>query len=163
MNNFEKIFFATPIGSSDSNEYKRSNIIVEAITKVLEQIEDDLKLIRVDKVYKPTNITETIKQEIAESDFVIADISNHNPNVYYELGYATGLQKTCIHIAEESNEKLPFDVAQISTIFYDLDNIKSLKYQLHETIKNVLSEPNKNTSGFSGTVVGKVKVDEKYL
>lgn len=159
----KKIFFATPIGSVDSKEYQRSNKIVEAITNILEQIEDDLELIRVDKIFKPNNITETIKQEIAESNFIIADISNHNPNVYYELGYATGLQKTCIQIAEKSNKNLPFDVAQINTIFYDLDDIKSLKFQLEEMIKYVLSNPSERHLTFSGPVVRKVEVDDKDL
>lgn len=158
-----KIFFATPIGAVDSNEHKRSDRIVEIIDEVISKIDSELKLIRVDKLFTPQNITETIKKEIAESKFVIADISDHNPNVYYELGYATGLQKICVQIAESSNGNLPFDVAQINTIFYDLDDIKSLKYRLEGTIKHILENPSEKSIAFAGPPIGKTYIKDDQL
>lgn len=158
----KKIFFATPIGNVDSPEHKRSDKIVEAIDAVIQDLKPqyNLELIRVDKLLRPHSITETIRNEIAKSEFVIADLTGHNPNVYYELGYATGIQKDCIHIAEKSNSNLPFDVAQITTIFYEIDDMKTFKSSLKEMMTYVLENPNELIPVFAGPPIGKVKIDD---
>ena len=50
---------------------------------------------------------------------VIADITPDNPNVYYELGYAHGIDKPTILLSDRKREELPFDVSGFRTLFYD--------------------------------------------
>ena len=72
----------------------------------------------VSEVYRPGIILEDIRQGIAEAKVVIVEITSDNPNVYYELGYAHGLNKPTILLAER--EKTPaFDISSYRVIFYD--------------------------------------------
>jgi predicted nucleotide-binding protein len=61
---------------------------------------------------------------LCESKFIIADISELNPNVMYELGVAHTVGKETIMIYEEKKEeenvKFPFDLAH---------HIRHIKYQ----------------------------------
>lgn len=67
---------------------------------------------------------EAIEKQIAESDFCFADISEDNPNVWYELGYAMAAGKgACIVCAKQVREQLPFDVRHRNVIFYDSESI----------------------------------------
>ncbi len=62
-------------------------------------------------------ISKNIFDGIDKADVVIADISERNPNVYFELGYAMGKGKKVLPIALKGTD-LPFDVKDIYTIFY---------------------------------------------
>jgi hypothetical protein len=75
--------------------------------------------VRADDIYNNGLIVEDIARSIRESALVIADITPNNPNVYYEVGYAHGLAKATILLAERRRESLPFDVSGFRTIFYD--------------------------------------------
>jgi hypothetical protein len=63
-------------------------------------------------------IIPAIFSSIRRAAFIIADLSESRPNVYYELGYANALGKEIITTAFK-NTRLPFDVFDIPTIFWD--------------------------------------------
>lgn len=69
-------------------------------------------------------IMESIWVHINTSPFVIADISDRNPNVFYELGICHTIGKTVIPICDEDsikhdyNDSLPFDIAARPVIIY---------------------------------------------
>ncbi len=63
-------------------------------------------------------ITSRILEGIQQSDFVIADVSEKSPNVFYEIGYARGIQRPVIITAKKGTE-LPFDIKDLPVIFYD--------------------------------------------
>lgn len=75
-------------------------------------------------------IIETIRQ----AAFIIADISDPRPNVYYELGYAQALGKSVIVTAKEGTQ-LPFDVHDVPTILWR--NQKSLRDALRAKIAKI--------------------------
>jgi hypothetical protein len=58
-----------------------------------------------------------ILESIARAAFVIVDLTELRPNVFYELGYADGLGKRVVVTARKGTE-LPFDVKDIPTIFW---------------------------------------------
>lgn len=78
-----------------------------------------------DKFNADSDMNEDIWIKINEAAFIIADISDKNPNVFYELGICHTLGKKIILICDiESHEKdyenkLPFDIYNRQTIFYD--------------------------------------------
>lgn len=82
---------------------------------------------------------------IKNSKAIVGEISSNNSGVYYEIGYAKGLNKEIIlvckqEVDENGNRKTPihFDIAQVSIIFYkDLDDLKK---QLIFRIKNTISQ-----------------------
>lgn len=76
--------------------------------------------------YKCTRVTQATAGErilpdildgIRRSAFVIVDLTDLRPNVFYELGFAHGLGKTVIVTAKEGTE-LPFDVKDVPVIMW---------------------------------------------
>jgi hypothetical protein len=62
-------------------------------------------------------IVPEIQARIQQSAFVIADLTDNSPNVYYELGFAQGIEKPCIVTAYKGTP-LPFDVSDMPTTFW---------------------------------------------
>lgn len=118
----------------DSNE-KRINAIQDAIAsagfepRIMSQVE--------------TNnwIMPEIFYQIKNARFIVADFSLPCDGAYYEAGYAAALEKPVIHLFDKREEtetnKLHFDIAQKSTIFYtDFDDLKKrLSRRIEATIK----------------------------
>ncbi|MBU4642811.1 MULTISPECIES: hypothetical protein [Bacillus cereus group] len=128
-------FIVCPIGSEDSPQRKRSDIVLKHI---IEPVCDELgfKVIRVDKLHSVDRIDNTIIEHLNDADLVIADMTEYNPNAFYEMGFRHALGKPLIPIVEEDT-KLPFDVANLRTITYatnDLEKAAAAKKRLHETI-----------------------------
>lgn len=92
----------------------------------------DLSVVRGDETYGPGLILAEIIKQIKESRLIIAEISQFNPNVFYEVGYAHALNKPTILIAEKTT-KLPFDVSPFRTLFYE--NTIAGKHKIEEGLK----------------------------
>lgn len=88
----------------------------DVIKKVCKEF--DLNVVRADETYGPGLILADIIKQINESRLIIAEISQSNPNVFYEVGYSHALNKPTILIAEKTT-KLPFDVSPFRTLFYE--------------------------------------------
>ncbi len=74
---------------------------------------------RVDKDPSVAVPIESIESEIRKSDIVLADITTHNPNVWYELGFAFATERPVVMICEEAAfGRLPFDVQHRLVIKY---------------------------------------------
>ena len=82
-------------------------------------------------------ITQTIINKLDHAELVIADLTEHNPNVFFEMGYRAQTQKPIIHL-KSKGEKIPFDVTTIRAFDYDLtdlDNVEQLRDRLKKTIQ----------------------------
>jgi hypothetical protein len=77
------------------------------------------EVIRIDEVLAPGIIIDDIQRQIAEAHVVIAEITQPNPNVFYELGYAHALRKPAVLLFRREDKPLPFDVRGYRAIFYD--------------------------------------------
>lgn len=79
---------------------------------------------RVDEDYDAVKLKiQTIREEIEKSAVCLAEISEDNPNVWYELGFADGHDVPVVLICEkDKRDKLPFDVNQRDTYFYGTDS-----------------------------------------
>lgn len=77
------------------------------------------EVIRADNVYTSGLIIEDIARSIREASIVIADITPNNANVYYEVGYAHGINKPTILLSDRKRDKLPFDISGFRLLFYD--------------------------------------------
>lgn len=82
-------------------------------------IEFGYEVIRADNIYTNSLIVEDIAQSIRGASLVIADVTPNNANVYYEVGFAHGIQKPTILLSDRKREKLPFDISGFRLIFYD--------------------------------------------
>lgn len=77
------------------------------------------KVIRADDEDSPDSITTQVIDRIVKSDLIVADLTGHNPNVFYELAVAHGYQRPVVHMITEG-ESMPFDITDQRAIFYDL-------------------------------------------
>ena len=91
---------------------------------------------RADEVAGPGVIIADIVRKLIEADIVIADLTPQNENVFYELGFAHGIGKPTILIADRG-KNLPFDVSPFRTLFYD--NTIAGKSQVEEGLRKHLS------------------------
>ncbi|EKJ86905.1 hypothetical protein CLV96_3969 [Leptospira meyeri] len=95
----------------------------------------DLKVIRVKDELGDYKITDKIIELINNSFLIIADLTKERPNVYFELGYSRGVEKTIITTAKRGT-KLHFDVKDWSCIFYD--DSRELEKELIKNIEHYL-------------------------
>ena len=101
-----------------------------------------------DQNYLSYQAMDKMYTEIRLSDVVVADLTDANPNVTYELGFAHALNKPAIHISASNSEYLPFDLRQWSTLFYKFGKVHELTKKLSEMIQRTLTEkagPKKET------------------
>lgn len=75
--------------------------------------------VRADEIAEPGSITTQIMQRIFDDDLVIADLTDHNPNVFYELSVRHAIGRPFVQIITEGQD-IPFDVQGMRLIFYDL-------------------------------------------
>jgi len=86
---------------------------------------------RVDQVAFTGDILDLIKRRIGNASLVIADLTNTNPNVYLEVGYAWGLGIPTILIVQDP-EELKFDVKGQKCIIYS--GIRELEEKLSQEL-----------------------------
>ncbi|MGO9077666.1 MAG: hypothetical protein ACLQDY_01290 [Streptosporangiaceae bacterium] len=75
------------------------------------------RVYRADEIAEPGQITQQIKDSIATAHVTIADITDVNPNVMWELGYADGLGKTIV-ILNQNPGSSPFDMVDRRQVTY---------------------------------------------
>ena len=87
-------------------------------------VEAGLTAIRADEISSPGFIMEQIRSAIQQSRLCIADVTDRNPNVLYELGFAQAANKSVILMASDVTG-LPFDIAGLRVIRYGADVIRA--------------------------------------
>ncbi|SUB63550.1 Uncharacterised protein [Plesiomonas shigelloides] len=101
---------------------------------------------RLDEQMFSEGMLERIYRQIDTADFIIADLSTRNANVFYELGYAHAKGKTCILLTKDVDD-IPFDLKHKRHIVYN-GSISLLKDELIKNIEwaKYHKEANQNSS-----------------
>lgn len=131
----KKCFVISPIGEEGSEVRKKADKVFKYIISPVCEA-SGFEPIRVDKVNQVDSINQTIIDHVLNSELVIADITGHNPNAFYEMGYRKSTGRPMIHL-KEKGEKIPFDIVDIRTFEYDLsdlDSVEEIKSRLITTI-----------------------------
>ena len=141
-------FVVSPIGETDSEIRSNADKLFKyIISPVCESC--GFEPVRVDQINDSDLITQTIIDKLLSSELVIADISGHNPNVFFEMGYRKCTDKPIIHL-KKKGETIPFDVNTVRTFEYDLtdlDNVEETKKRLEQTIGTFSFENKTNALG----------------
>lgn len=134
----KKCFIICPLGDKGSVTRKRSddlrNYIIEPTLKDI-----GIKAERADTLAEPGNITTKVIMKIEEADVIIADLTDKNPYVFYELAIAHALRKPVIHMSRKG-ENIPFDVNQYRYVTYDntdLAELEPTKSELKSQLENI--------------------------
>jgi hypothetical protein len=79
-----------------------------------------LRPVRVDENVGSGFVIREITDLIERSEFIICDLTNERPNVYYELGYAHGVgnEASDILLIAKDGATLHFDIAPLRVQFY---------------------------------------------
>ena len=110
-------FYITPIGADGSEQRKHADLFMEHL--VVPAVEGlGLRVVRSDTIDAVGMITSQIIEHLVKSALVIADLSFHNPNVFYELSLRHALGKPVIHLIR-SCDSIPFDIHSFRTIKID--------------------------------------------
>ena len=108
--------------------------------EVIMALEDKYDLVVAHRISEPGSITKQIITEIYSAKLVVANLTNRNPNVMYELALRHSLGKPVIMIAEKGTP-LPSDIVMERTIFYQNDARGVI--ELRENIAEAEKEKNK--------------------
>ncbi len=96
---------------------------------------------RADEILGLNPVIEKIESAIAAAPICVAEVSEDNPNVWLELGYALALSRPTVIICEKSRRpKLPFDVQHRSVIFYRTDSASGFAELEHKIVRLVQHE-----------------------
>lgn len=137
MTHHEKLCFViSPIGDPDSETRKRSDQILKHVVRPA-ATHCGYRAVRADEIDKPGMITSQVIQHVVNDDLVVADLTERNPNVFYELALRHALRKPLVQIIRKG-EAIPFDVAGTRTIYVDhkdLDSVEAAKNEIIEQIK----------------------------
>lgn len=102
-------FVIGPIGSAGSQTRIDADFLLDGIIKeVLEKDPFNYDVKRADKDVSPGSINSAVINDIINADLAIADLSERNPNAFYELGIRHAFNKPVIHMIREG-ETIPFD------------------------------------------------------
>jgi hypothetical protein len=82
-------------------------------------------------------ITSQVLEHILRARLVIADLSYHNPNVFYEKALRHATKLPVVQICRKK-DRLPFDVNQVRTITIDTSDIYTLVPRL-ETYRSEIA------------------------
>ena len=143
-------FVIMPIGSGDAYQVHRNryeHIIRPAVEGVRFNNEQMFRCVRADFVTKTGSITRDLLGRLYRSDAVIADLTDLNPNVFYELGVRHALRSGTILIALKGTRP-PFDVGDLRLIGYEdrVGGEKEAIPQIQEMLRSLLADERQQDS-----------------
>lgn len=99
-----------------------------------------MSIARADDFFSTQSVIDEIWSGIVRSKIIIADCTDKNPNVFYEIGIAHAIGKPVILITQNA-EDVPFDLRHRKYIPYEYTprKIKEFEKQLNGTILEVIN------------------------
>lgn len=130
-------FVISPIGDEGSSTRMRSDKVLKHVIR--KALEPRYRVERADELNLPGTISVQVVERVFEADLVVADLSEQNPNVFYELAIRHATKKPSVHIVS-SGEKLPFDINQIRAVQFNIadpDSIEEAQARLREQVEAI--------------------------
>lgn len=126
---FDKLCFVISTIKEDGSEQRRhaDMIFSQYVDRALSG--SGLKAVRSDKIGDPGMISKQVIEYILKSKLVVADLSFHNPNVFYELALRHVTGKPTVHLTR-TQDRPPFDVGNFRAIVIDTTSVETAVMQL---------------------------------
>jgi hypothetical protein len=129
------VFVIMPFADDFNNIYQTIKTAAQKIS---------LKCVRVDEEIYSGSVMGRIAENITKAGIIIADLSNQNPNVYYELGLAHSQNKRVVMITQNIHE-VKFDLKHLRILKYDKNNLIKLEEDLKKELQAILTSEAKTT------------------
>src|SRR5580692_2810227 len=134
-------FVVMPIAREGSDDHSHYKALYEELRFAIAPL--GYTVTRADEVQKSGAITKDIILRLAQADLVVADLTNINPNVFYELGVRHSLRAhgTLMILDETRTGEIPFDLGAYRVIKFkgDLPGIGRLRSALASFVGGQLS------------------------
>jgi len=102
--------------------------------------------IRADELFSSGSVVEQVWEQIQKAKVMLADLTDKNANVFYELGLAHAVKKPVVFTAAQV-EDVPFDLRHLRVIVYETKEpewASKLRQSVTDYLKNALKEPEKS-------------------
>ena len=130
-----RAFVVRPFGEKNGIDFER--VHTELVTPVLAQYGIDAQTTSV--FAQAGNIRTDMFEQLMRADLVIADISIHNANVYYELGIRHALRDRATILIRARGDDIPFDLRTDRYLEYDKTNPAAAAAGLAECVRQTLA------------------------
>lgn len=136
-------FIITPIGDDQSDIRRAADGVIDAvIVPALVNMgfeEENIKVAH--RMPSPGSINKQVISSVLECDLAIANLTNLNPNVMYELAIRHATRKPVIQICQKGT-RLPFDITEERTIFYtnDMAGVIELNNNFKEMVVEAIGD-----------------------
>lgn len=133
----------------DSTSKRHDVFVIMPFSKELQPIYDDhikkvaqdlsLTIARADDFFTADSVMSDVWEAICNARVIIADCTDRNPNVFYEIGLAHVLGKPVIFITQSAAD-VPFDVRHIRYIEYQYTprGMTEFEQTLTKTLQNTM-------------------------
>lgn len=125
-------FVIMPYGKEGTPEREKFNKVYDLIEEVMKLLE--IKVDRSDRNAQSAPIHQKMITDILDSDLAIVDITNTNPNVFYELGIRHTSRPSGTVLICADGTTPPFNIAGVRVIKYDLDRKADSMKALADTV-----------------------------
>jgi hypothetical protein len=107
----------------------------------------ELTVRRADDFFTADSVVKDVWKAIAGARLIVADCTDRNPNVFYEIGLAHAIGKPTILLTQRQ-EDVPFDLRHWRYIAYQLTprGMKEFETKFKETVRNVLGTEHSRTA-----------------
>jgi hypothetical protein len=97
------------------------------------------KCVRVDGEIFTGVIMDRIRDNLLKANVIVAELTEQNPNVYYELGLAHAYGKKVIMMTQNISQ-VPFDLRHLKMVVYNKDDLNQLADTLAKEIKHLMED-----------------------
>ncbi|HEX8689601.1 MAG TPA: hypothetical protein VF729_05095 [Solirubrobacterales bacterium] len=126
-------FVVSAFGSTSEEQRRYKQVLRHLVQKVLKS---RYTVVRADEIDDEGLITNQIIEHLLEDDLVVADLTDLNPNVFYEVAVRHAARKPIVHLITKGQD-IPFDVANMRTVQYALDDPDALEAAQEELERKV--------------------------
>lgn len=148
-----RCFVIMPFSKTDSHPEAYWTAHFEKFLKPLIEEVENVEVSRSQAARR--GITPEIIMNLIESDLVVADITDHNPNVLWELGVRHSFKPGTITIAEEGT-RIPFDIKDKGVLFYDTGHLnEEFKELLIKSVRDCCNNPDEADSPILEAISGR--------
>jgi len=128
-----KCFVVMPFGSEELN------VIYDYFVKPSVESSCGLLCERGDNMFGSNVVMADIRRSISDAQLIIADLTDRNPNVFYEVGIAHALEKDVL-LVSQSMDDVPFDLRHLRVLIYEYTPMgcKKLEMSIIDNVSAIL-------------------------